>query len=310
MSHIPVLLQEVLEGIKASLGERFIDGTAGSGGYILKILEINKKAKVLGIDLDQASLEKLKQTLVQRNLAQRCELRKGSFANLKQIAEEAEIASVSGIILDLGFSSVQLEDPARGFSFQTEGPLDMRYDVSQQRTATEVVNKYSLSELIRVIKDYGEEKFSKKIAAAIVDGRKISPIAGTSTLGSIIVRAIPANVRHKAQDSVRRVFQAIRIEVNQELNNLRSALPQALDILEKNGRLAVISFHSLEDRIVKNFFREASRGCICPPDFPQCVCNKESLAREITRKPITASLEEMSVNPRSKPAKLRVLEKK
>ncbi len=303
------MLNEVLEQLQPMKGDKFIDGTAGLGGYIVEILDQNKNAEVLAIDLDQTSLDKLKQKLVQRNLLHKCRLVHGSYKDMGKFAEAEGFSKVSGIILDLGFSTLQLMDPSRGFSFQTEGPLDMRYNTSQKLTAAEVVNKYSQEELQKIIKEYGEENFAKKIASNIVVRRKISPIGSTHALSGVVRESVPKSLRYKADDNVRRVFQAIRIEVNSELENLKTVLPHALGLLQSQGRLAVISFHSLEDRIVKRFFKEQTIDCVCPADFPTCICNHSPLAKIITKKPITASDREIKENPKSKPAKLRVLEK-
>ena len=217
---------------------------------------------------------------------------------------------LDGILLDLGFSSAQLDNAKRGFSFQEEGPLDMRYNPSNPMSAERVVNEFTSTELVEIMEEFGEEKFAKRIAAVIVAERKIKPIKTTLELAQIVRKAIPAPVRFKANDNIRRVFQAIRIEVNQELENLRFFLAKALNLLNPGGRLAVISFHSLEDRIVKEFFQKQAKDCICPPEFPICICDKTSVIRILTRKPITASQTEQMNNPRSKSAKLRVAEKR
>jgi 16S rRNA (cytosine1402-N4)-methyltransferase len=307
--HVPVLLKETLEYLNVDKGLRFIDGTAGSGGHIFGIIEANPKAEILGIDLDQASLDDLQRAVDQKGLSQKIRLAQGSYRDFDKIANAQNFGASDGILLDLGFSSSQLDDPARGFSFQTEGPLDMRYDTQAYLTAEEVVNRYHAKRLEEVISEYGEERFARRIAAGIIIARKIDPIKTTSKLGEIVRRAIPLPVRFKANDNIRRVFQAIRVEVNHELDNLKEFLPKALDALNPGGRLVIISFHSLEDRIVKEFFNEQAKECVCPPEFPTCVCEKSSSLRILTRKPVTASEPEILINSRSKPAKLRVIEK-
>lgn len=308
MTHIPVLLKETLEYLNIETGTKFIDGTVGGGGHALAILETNKQALVLGIDLDISALSKLKEN-IPSNLLKRCILVHGSYADIYQIAEENHFLEASGVLLDLGFSSYQLDEGSRGFSFQKQGPLDMRYDSSQSLTAWEVVNRYPEAKLKEIIKEYGEEKFAFKIASEIVKQRISSPIDDTTALLGVITQALPKPYQHKASDTARRIFQALRIEVNAELENLKKALPDALRVLAPGRRLVVITFHSLEDRIVKKFFNDSAKDCVCPPDFPTCVCDKVSVLRILTRKVVTASDEEMASNPRSKSAKLRAAEK-
>lgn len=307
--HTPVLRDEVLHYIKPESGEKFIDGTVGDGGYIRQILTINSHAKILGIDLDHASLDKLSMQLAQEGLSQRVTLVSGNFSNLGEFAKEASFVPADGVILDLGFSSSQLDDPARGLSFQNNGPLDMRFNPNQRKDAREIVNNYSKEELTQIFREYGEEKLAAKIAGEIVAVRKHAEIQDTRQLFQIIEQALPKPVKHKVSDFARRVFQSLRIEVNDELNSLKKVLPEILEILAPGGRMLVISFHSLEDRIIKEFMVSASRGCVCPPDFPTCVCGKKPLMKVLTKKPITATESEIEQNPRSKPAKLRVAQK-
>jgi 16S rRNA (cytosine1402-N4)-methyltransferase len=309
MSHVPVLLAEVLDYLNAKQGGKFIDGTVGGGGHTAAILNANKKSEVLGIDLDQTSLEKLKGELVQIGLGQRAILVSGNYRDLKQLAEDNEFEPVDGVLLDLGFSSSQVDDSTRGFSFQIDGPLDMRYDQESERTAADIVNRFPERELVQIFKEFGEEKLAKKIAFSIIKARKISPLKTTTQLAEAIRLAIPLPIRFRWNENARRIFQAIRIEVNRELENLRIALPDALKILKPGGRLVVISFHSLEDRIVKEFFNQEAKDCICPPEFPTCVCDKTPGVKILTRKPIGATEEEIKINSRSKPAKLRAAEK-
>ena len=291
--HVPVLLEEVLENINAKKGGKFVDATAGAGGHLQAIQAANPDNEVLGLDLDP----QLPSIVV------------GNYKNLDKLLVEHGWTKVDGILLDLGFSSLQLDNPDRGFKFATQGLLDMRYDKTQTLTAHEVVNRYHPKDLERVIKQYGEENLSRKIVEKIVAARKLHPIETTTELANLIRSAVPMPIRFKADNNIRRTFQAIRIEVNAELDNLKLALPIMLDALETKGRLVVISFHSLEDRIVKEFFNQASKDCVCPPEFPTCVCDKVSTMRIITRKPIVATEEEVIKNPRSKSAKLRVAEK-
>jgi 16S rRNA (cytosine1402-N4)-methyltransferase len=309
MAHIPVLLHEVMDFLHAKDGTKFIDGTAGDGGYIKEILKQNPKAHVLGIDLDQTSLDKLTDKLAQDGLGQRVTLAHGNFRKIKQIATENNFGQVDAVILDLGFSSSQLDQSARGLSFQESGPLDMRFDLTQEKTADKIINKYPQKELVKIFREYGEEHLADKIAFEITKVRGHQTIATTKQLYEVIAEALPKPVKYKANDFARRVFQALRIEVNDELNNLKRALPDILELLAPGGRMLIISFHSLEDRIVKEFMVSAAKGCICPPDFPTCVCGKKPLVKMLTKKPITASETEIEQNSRSKPAKLRVAEK-
>lgn len=308
MPHIPVLLEKISEFLPKD-GKQYIDGTVGDGGMLREIIKVNPKAKVLGIDLDQASLDKLHMQFAQEGLSQNVTLAHGNFKNIKEIAGKAGFDQISAVILDLGFSSSQLDDSNRGLSFQTNGPLDMRLDPSQKKTAKEIVNTYSESQLAEVFTKYGEEKLARKIAHEIVRDRSHAEITNTTTLFEIIKKALPKPVAYKANDFARRVFQALRIEVNDEIGNLRSVLPDILDILAPGGCMMIISFHSLEDRIVKEFMVSSARGCVCPPDFPQCVCGKNPLVKILTKKPITATDAEIATNPRSKPAKLRIAQK-
>lgn len=275
MSHIPVLLQESLEYLKAKQGQKFIDGTAGSGGHAWGIVTLNPAARVLAIDRDPA---------VAVRAHERIKLVQGNYAELDQLAREHNFLEADGVILDLGFSSLQLDDPTRGFAFQTEGPLDMRYDQRQSLTAAEVVNRYPEVRLAEIFRDFGEERSARQIARTIVTQRRQAPINTTAQLR----RLIPGPSR------VRRVFQSLRIEVNRELEHLRQGLSKNLVVLRPGGRLVVISFHSLEDRIVKHMFREWVSG---------------GLALALTKKPVRPSDDEMRVNPRSRSAKLRAVEK-
>jgi 16S rRNA (cytosine1402-N4)-methyltransferase len=309
MTHYPVLLEEVLQYVGAKSGSSFIDCTVGAGGHTKALLKLNGKAKVLGLDRDSETLQVLGTELKRDGLSDRAKLVHSNYVDAGSVAPREGFSEVSGIILDLGFSSMQLDDPERGFSFQSNGPLDMRMDRKQPLTAADVLNKYQEEKLAEIFKAYGEENFSKRIARQVVVHRKVSPLSNTDEVVRIIRQSLPAPVRHKANDSARRIFQAIRIEVNGELKALEKALPDMVKLLAPGGRLVVISFHSLEDRIVKNFFNELAKGCVCPPDFPQCVCGHDPVVKILTKKPVTASQAELGENPRSKPAKLRAAEK-
>ena len=303
------MLKEVLHYSNIASANRIIDGTVGDGGYIKEFLKASDTVVILGTDLDQVSLGKLRDEFASGNLSQRVKLVHSNFRNIKSVAEENQFVPVSAVILDLGFSSTQLDDPTRGLSFQSAGPLDMRFDSTQKKTAAEIINSYPPHQLAEVFRDYGEEKLASKIAADIIKDRAIHPFRTTVELFETIKRALPKPVVHKASDYARRVFQALRIETNDELENLRRVLPDVLEILEPGGRMLVISFHSLEDRIVKEFMVTQARGCVCPPDFPYCVCGKNPNLKILTKKPIVAAASEIAENSRSKPAKMRVAEK-
>jgi 16S rRNA (cytosine1402-N4)-methyltransferase len=309
MAHYPVLLQEVLQYANADVGTKYIDATVGGGGHTRAILKQNLKAKVLGLDWDSESLERLREQFKKEKLSDRAPLVHSNYIGIRKAAEENGITPADGIILDLGFSSLQLDDDQRGFSFQNSKVLDMRYDRGQKLDAITVLNQYPEKQLAEVFKKYGEDIHARKIAHAIVVQRENSNISSAEQILDLIRQALPAPVKHKAADSARRIFQAIRIEVNHELENLQKALPEMFNLLAPNGRLVVISFHSLEDRIVKNFFLELAKGCICPPDFPECICGNKPKVKILTKKPVTAGPEELAENARSKPAKLRAIEK-
>jgi 16S rRNA (cytosine1402-N4)-methyltransferase len=303
MQHIPVLYQEVLEALKPSPGEVFVDGTIGAGGHARGIIQaILPGGRLLGLDRDPAAIETAKIQL--EEYKEQIVLIHSSFTRLIPHLNNLNWKTVDGILLDLGLSSMQLDDPDRGFSFQTAGPLDMRFDPSLSLSAADLVNKSSKEELANIIFDYGEERYSRKIADAIIANR---PLEGTQELADIIHRTIgktPSGI-HPAT----RTFQALRIAVNYELEALEAFLPIALDVLKPGGRLAIIAFHSLEDRIVKQFFRRESSDCICPADLPQCVCGHVAQIKEITRRPIRPEESEVKRNPRARSAKLRVIEK-
>jgi len=304
MKHVPVLLKETIEFLSPLPGGKYIDATFGAGGHSRAILEaIGGDGKLLGID---ANLNAVKSQL---SYVKGCTLVHGNFREIGSIAKQHGFEDVDGILFDLGLSSDMLDDPQRGFSFQKDGPLDMRYDRGKDWKAYDFVNLENEKQLAEIFKKYGEERFSKKIARAIVNIRKEGKIETTVELFNLIKQALPGKLRHKAGDHARRIFQAIRIEVNDELGALKAALPQTLQLLDSGSRLVVISFHSLEDRIVKHFFRDAAKGCTCPVDFPRCVCGKKPLVKILTKKPVVPGDSEIAKNSRAKPAKLRTVEK-
>jgi 16S rRNA (cytosine1402-N4)-methyltransferase len=309
MRHIPVLSKEIIGFFKPGPGFTMIDCTAGAGGHIQAVLAASPTARILGIDLDQTTAAELQRQFGGSGLDQNVTIIHGSYADLKQIASAQNFSKVDAILLDLGYSSMQIDSADRGFSFQSPGPLDMRFNTAQKLTAGEILNTYPETKQIQIFKTYGEEAFSHKIVRAICKQRQVSPFARTDQVLELIRDALPKPVKHKAEDVARRIFQALRIEVNGELENLKTVLPQALELLKPGGHLAVISFHSLEDRIVKQFMVKEAAGCVCPPEFPTCVCDKASNLRILTRKPVTASEQEAAANPRSKPAKLRVAQR-
>jgi len=287
MAHIPVLKKEVIGYLDPKPNENFIDATLGNAGHTLAILEKNgPKGKVLGIDQDPKQIK----NLIANRLIAVCD----NFANLKEIAEREKMKEVAGIIFDLGMSSWHLEESGRGFSFLKEEPLDMRYGDSSRLSAEKILNYESYQEIERILREYGEEKFSRRIAERIVETRRGRPIKTTSQLVEIIKEAVPPRYQHQKIHYATRTFQAIRIAVNEELENLRKVLPQAMEILKCRGKIVLISFHSLEDRIVKNFLREKE---------------KENILTIITKKPVVPTKEEIKINPRSRSAKLRAAEK-
>jgi 16S rRNA (cytosine1402-N4)-methyltransferase len=303
MQHVPVLFHEVLDTLALIPGGLYVDGTVGAGGHAQGILKaISPEGKLLGLDRDPAALEIAESRLAE--FGNRVVLIHSSYSDLKLHLNNLNWKSVDGILLDLGLSSMQLDNPERGFSFRKSGPLDMRFDTSQPFSAADLVNESSKDDLADLIFRYGEERYSRKIADAIIANR---PLEDTQELADIIESAIrnkPSRI-HPAT----RTFQALRIAVNQELKALEAFLPTALDALNPGGRLAVIAFHSLEDRIVKQFFRKESKDCICPPEIPQCVCEHKKQLKEINRRPIRPEDKEILDNPRSRSAKLRVVEK-
>ncbi len=298
--HIPVLLDEIIDSLNPGQGKRIIDATIGGGGHARAILErMMPDGKMLGIEWDGKLLEQLKARMENSEFKNNLILVNDSYVNLKSIADDNDFNEADGVLFDLGMSSWHLEEAGRGFSFQKDEPLDMRFgsylEIEKDNLSAEkIINKYPEPELVRILKEYGEERFSKPIAAAIVRERKREPIKSTFQLVEIIKEAVPFWYRRRKIHFATRTFQALRIAVNNELENIEKGLGQAIDVLKKGGRLAVISFHSLEDRIVKNFFRSKS---------------KEGTINLITKKPLRASLKEITQNPRARSAKLRVVEK-
>lgn len=324
--HIPVLLNEVLHILNPQSGENFVDATLGGGGYSRQILEkIGPDGKLLSIDLDQDAIENQKsihstssgQAIKNQNWI----LHHGNFKDIDRIIKHYNFPAPNGIVADIGFSSYQLDQSSRGISFQKKELLDMRFDQSQKENAEFILNTRSQKELEEIFKKFGEEKFSRQIARRVLEYRiqnqssfakaseDLREIKYTTDLYQIIKDALPKPVKHKTDDSARRIFQALRIAVNHELSNLEEFLPKAFDLLASGGRLAIVSFHSLEDRMVKEFFLKLSKGCVCPIDFPECLCGQSPKAKILTKKPIIASQKELDMNIRSKPAKLRAIQK-
>ena len=307
-SHIPVLLNEVLEGLDIKPGGTYVDGTVGGGGHSSEIAKrLDENGKLYCFDQDDEALAAATERL--KTYGSKVTLIKNNFENAVSDLTQRGIAGADGILLDLGVSSYQLDNAERGFSYRYDAPLDMRMDKGNPISAYTIINEYSETEIFHIIRDYGEEKFAKNIAKKIVQARQEKPVETTFELNELIKAAIPARMRQDGHPS-KRSFQAIRIACNRELDVLEAAIEPMVDFLKPGGRLCIISFHSLEDRMVKETFRRLEKPCTCPPDFPQCVCGKVSKGKVISRKAITASEEELEQNNRSKPAKLRVFEKR
>ena len=304
--HIPVLLNECIEGLNLKENGIYVDGTLGGAGHSLEIAKRIKKGKLIGIDRDEEALEAAKKRLSEYS---NVEYIYGNHDDIKEILEQQKIKGVDGILLDLGVSSYQLDEPKRGFSYIKDSRLDMRMDLSAELTAEKVVNEYSEEKLTQIFFEYGEEKFAKKIAKRICSERVKNKIQTTRQLVEIIEDVVP-RFNKKEGHPAKRVFQAIRIEVNDELKPLYNTVKDCIDMLNSNGRLCIITFHSLEDRTVKKAYIDAEGRCICPSDLPYCVCGQKSLGEIINKKPIIATDEEMINNSRSKSAKLRIFEKK
>lgn len=307
--HKPVLLEEVIENLKLKNGDVVVDATLGGGGHSREILEkIGDEGVLIAIDQDINAIEEFKVKSEKLKAQGKIFLVNDNFANLDKILADLKIEKVDKIMADFGISSDQLE-AERGFSFQKDAPLDMRMDQKGEITAEKIIHYYSKEELARIFSEYGEEKFAKKIAREISKQRKAKPIKTTFDLVSIIGNSIPEKYKHQKIHFATRVFQALRIEVNGELEKIKEFIPKTIEVLNKKGRLAVITFHSGEDRIAKEIFRENARGCICPPNFPVCRCGNEPKIKIVNKKPILPSAGEVGSNPRSRSAKLRIIEK-
>ena len=305
--HKPVLLQECLDGLNIRPDGIYVDGTLGRAGHSLEIVKRLTTGRLIAIDRDKAALDAAPARL--KDYLDKVVLVRGNFGDLRAILSELGVSAVDGMLFDLGVSSPQLDDAGRGFSYLQDAPLDMRMDRSAALTARDVVNGWSPEELKRILWRYGEERYAGLIASDIVRKRGQAPIETTGRLAEIIIGAMPAKARREKQHPAKRSFQAIRIAVNDELGEVERMLACAMDVLKPGGRLAVISFHSLEDRLVKTAFVQWAKGCTCPPDFPVCVCGKTPKARLVGRRPITADGEELADNPRARSARLRIAEK-
>lgn len=306
--HYSVLLKETIENLNIKPDGIYADGTLGGGGHALEVVKrLSDKGRFFGIDQDDAAISAAAERL--KDYKDKVTLIRNNYCNMKAALLEYEIEKVDGIVLDLGVSSYQLDTQERGFSYRFDTPLDMRMDRRQSLTAKEIVNEYPEMELFRIIRYYGEDQFAKNIAKHIVAARMEHPIETTGELSEIIKAAIPAKFRKNGHPA-KQTFQAIRIECNRELDVLRDSLDMMIEMLNPGGRLCIITFHSLEDRIVKAAFKKQENPCTCPPEFPVCVCGKKSLGRAITKKPILPTEEELAENSRSASAKLRIFEKK
>ena len=306
--HISVLLDETIDGLDIKPDGIYVDGTLGGGGHSYEILRrLSPKGRLIGIDQDGEALKAAGERL--KKFENQITLVRSNYCEIDKVLKELNVEKVDGILLDIGVSSYQLDNLERGFSYKSDAPLDMRMDTRQELTAADVVNTYSENELFKIIKDYGEDKLAKNIGKHIVLARKEKPLETTKELSEVIKRAIPMKVQAKGGHPAKKTFQAIRIEVNQELTVLKESIDKMIDLLKPNGRICIITFHSLEDRIVKTKFRENENPCTCPPNFPVCVCGKKSKGKVITRKPIIPSEDEIEENKRAKSSKLRIFER-
>ena len=305
--HVSVLLQECLDGLNIRPDGIYVDGTLGGAGHSGQIAKRLTTGRLIGIDRDTTALNAAGERL--KEFGDRITLVHSNFCEIAAVLKEQNISGVDGILLDLGVSSPQLDDAGRGFSYMADAPLDMRMNRQDSLSAYDVVNGWSYEELRRILFDYGEERYAPRIAEAICSRRAVQNIQTTLELVDVIRAAMPAAALREKQHPAKRSFQAIRIAVNDELGSVEKVMRDAIPSLNPGGRLAVITFHSLEDRIVKNAMAEAAKGCTCPPNFPVCVCGRKPQIKLITRKPVTAGDEELEINPRSRSAKLRVCEK-
>ena len=307
-SHYSVLLQETIDELHIRPDGIYVDGTLGGGGHAFQVCSrLNENGHFYGIDQDAAAIEAAGERL--RCFGNQVTIIRSNYCRMVEELKARGVTGVDGIVLDLGVSSYQLDEAERGFTYREDAALDMRMDQRQEKTARDIVNGYSEMELYRVIRDYGEDKFAKNIAKHIVQAREKKPVETTGELVEIIKAAIPAKIRMQKGHPAKQTFQAIRIELNRELEVLRDSLDDMIDFLNPGGRICIITFHSLEDRIVKNAFRTNEHPCTCPPDFPVCVCGKVSKGRVVTRKPVLPGEKELEENSRSKSAKLRVFER-
>ncbi|MEJ6950943.1 16S rRNA (cytosine(1402)-N(4))-methyltransferase RsmH [Natronospora cellulosivora (SeqCode)] len=306
--HKPVLLKETIDYLKCKKDGIYIDGTLGRGGHSLEILKkISNEGKLIAIDRDIDAINQVKEKI---NNFQNLTLVHDNYINIPSVLKNLQIEKVDGMLFDLGVSSPQFDNPERGFSYNYDAPLDMRMNQGQDLTAAKIVNTFSKEEISKIIKKYGEEKWSSRIASFIVKFRNQKEIKSTFDLVEVIKAAIPASARRSGGHPARRTFQALRIATNNELEQVEEMIRSIIPFLKTGGRVCIISFHSLEDRIVKLGFRQLAKKCVCPPDFPICTCDKEAKIKIITRKPVIAGEDELDENPRARSAKLRVAEKK
>ncbi len=306
-SHRSVLLDECIEGLAIKNNGIYVDGTAGGGGHSFEIASRLTTGRLIAIDQDEAAILAASARLAP--LCERAQVVRSNFREIAQVCKNLEIDGIDGLLLDLGVSSYQLDTPERGFSYSADAPLDMRMDARQELSAYNVVNEYSEARLKKILYEYGEERYAPAIAAAIVREREKNPIETTAQLSNLIKYAIPPAAREGGHHPAKRSFQAIRIEVNSELDVIEPAIRDAVSLLKPGGRIAIITFHSLEDRIVKQTFADLARGCDCPKHLPICVCGKKPILKQVNKKPILPSREELEENPRSRSAKLRVAER-
>lgn len=307
--HVSVLLNETIDSLNIKPEGVYVDGTLGGGGHSLEIVKrLSGKGRLIGLDRDENAIQAASERL--KDYKDRVTFVRSNYDRFPVVMQELGLREVDGIVLDLGVSSYQLDTPERGFSYREYAPLDMRMDQRQEKTAADIVNESSEKELLHILRDYGEEKFATQIARRIVKQREDRPILTTFELNDIVKESIPVKFRLTGGHPSKRTFQAIRIALNAELESLEKVLPEMIEGLRDKGRLSIITFHSLEDRIVKNIFRTAQNPCTCPPNFPVCVCGNKSKGKVITSKPILPSEEEIENNKRSKSAKLRVFERR
>lgn len=306
--HKSVLLKETIEYLNIRPDGVYVDGTLGGGGHAYEVCKrLSKKGRFVGIDQDEDAIKAATRRLSE--FEDKIQIIRGNYCDMQEVLAEEGLVGVDGIVLDLGVSSYQLDDPTRGFTYRVDAPLDMRMDKRRDFTAKDLLNTYSEQELYRIIREYGEDKFAKNIAKHIVQAREKKKIETTGELTEIIKAAIPAKVRMSGGHPAKRTFQAIRIELNRELQVLEESLEDMIYLLNPGGRICIITFHSLEDRIVKNIYKKSENPCTCPSDFPVCVCGKQPLGRVVTKRPVVPTEEELAYNSRSKSAKLRVFER-